>query len=144
MKMKTTSVLIFATLLATPLFAEGFRSLDLAVSSVTRGFERGESHPIVGGVGDQVMLDFPGLLGKSGFFGRDQASYLLDELFSKARPVSFEVNGMRKVSAQSQYHIEADWTVTIEGEEQTRSVFITLQNRDDRWFVASVKSSSDR
>lgn len=140
-------LLTIATLIgiaASPAFADGFRSLDLAAASVTRGFERGESHPLVGGVGDQVMLEFPGLLADSGFFGRDQASYMLDELFSKTEALGFEVTGMRKVSAQSQYHIEADWTVKVDGQEQTRGIFVTLQSRDDRWFVASIKSSGKR
>lgn len=141
---KTMMITVVLALAAPSLFAEGFRSLDLAVANVTRGFERGESHPIVGGVGDQVMLEFPGLLGEPGFFGRDQASYMLDELFTKASPDAFEVTGMRKVSAQNQYHIEADWTVKIDGAKQVRVVFITLQNRDDRWFIASIKSSGRR
>lgn len=137
---KKSLLFIVALVAAVAAHADGFRELDLAVSSLTRGFERGESHPIVNGIGDQVMLEFPGLVSESGFFGRDQASYVLDELFSRAVPTGFEVMNARKVSAQNQYHINGRWSVEIENSAQTREVHITLQSRDDRWFVASIRS----
>lgn len=137
---KHSMIIIIALFTAVAAQADGFRELDLAVSSLTRGFERGESHPIVNGIGDQVMLEFPGLVSESGFFGRDQASYVLDELFKRALPTGFDVMNARKVSAQNQYHINGKWSIEIENESQTREVHITLQNRDDRWFVASIRS----
>ena len=80
-------------LLLVPLAASAqFKNLDVAVSNLKRGFSSGDPQAIVAGMatGDQVMLQFPGLVEQSGFFGRDQASYLLDGLFSKVKPTGFE------------------------------------------------------
>ncbi len=144
MKMKKI-LIITAVLLLVPVLvsAQGFRDLDSAVAGITRGFERGESGPIVAGVGDQVMLQFGDLMnGKSGFFGRDQASYLLDELFGKVKPSRFEVTSARKVSSQGQYHITANWTIQRGGKSETRELYVTLQSHDSEWTVASIRSSS--
>ena len=140
------AVLITIIVAALPVAAaaQGFKDLDTAVTSVSRGLERGEAGQILEGVEDQVMLQFPGLLEKSGFFGRDQASYLLSDLFAKVKPSRFEVVSARKVSAQSQYHITANWTIQPSGDPETREVLVTLQNRADRWYVASIRSGSDR
>lgn len=123
------------------LAAQGFKDLDAALASVARGFERGETQAIVSGMaeGDQVMLQFPGLVDKSGFFGRDQAAYLLDELFRKAQPRGFEQVSARKVSSEGQYHITARWTLGRDGGE--RELYVTLRNRNDRWSIASVRSA---
>jgi hypothetical protein len=124
--------------------AEGFRSLDVALSSVARGFERGEAQAIVAGIpeGDQVMLQFPGLVQQSGIFGRDQAAYLLTELFQRARPVRFEQTSVRKVSKENQYHIVGNWTISRNGREESRELYITLRERDDdRWTVSSIRSA---
>lgn len=123
--------------------AQGFKDLDAALAAVSRGFERGETQAIVGGLGDgdQVMLQFPGLVSQSGFFGRDQAAYLLDELFRKAQPRGFEQVSARKVSAEGQYHITANWTIARGGETERRELYITLRNKNDRWSIASVRSA---
>src|SRR5947208_7043881 len=65
-----------------------FRDLDVALSSLTRGFGNGDPQAIVAGIsqGDQVMLQFPGLIEQNGFYGRDQVAYILDGLFSKVHP----------------------------------------------------------
>lgn len=141
-----TKIMLGVLFLLVPMMAsaEGFRDLDAAVAGVTRGFERGQSHPIVAGVGDQVMLQFADLMKESGFFGRDQASYLLDELFKRVRPSRFEVKSARKVSAQGQYHITADWTIERGGQSETRELFVTLQQRDDGWTIASIRASGQR
>src|SRR5690349_6582732 len=57
-----------------------FRDLDAAMSNLERGFGSADVDAIVSGIGsdEQVMLQFPGLVEKSVFFGRDQAAYLLD------------------------------------------------------------------
>lgn len=123
--------------------AQGFKDLDAALASVARGFERGETQAIVSGLaeGDQVMLQFPGIVEKSGFFGRDQAAYLLDELFQKASPRGFEQVSARKVSSEGQYHITARWVVSRGGQSEERELFVTLRNRNDRWSIASVRSA---
>src|SRR5512132_2629122 len=80
-------------LLFVPLVASAqFRDLDTAVSNLERGFGGGDVDAIVSGISsaDQVMLQFPGLAEKSGFFGRDQAAYLLDALVNKVKPAGFE------------------------------------------------------
>jgi hypothetical protein len=86
------------------------------------------------------MLDFPGLISESGFFGKDQASYLLDEVFSKAKPSSFRQVSARKQSAERQYHITGTWTVQQGGQAQERDLYITLQNKNDQWSVAVIRS----
>src|SRR5437899_3105747 len=66
-----------------PLLASAqYKDLDTALSSLTRGFGGGDPQAIVSGIadGEQVQLQFPGLINQSGsnFYGRDQAAYLLD------------------------------------------------------------------
>jgi hypothetical protein len=128
-----------------PLIASAqFRDLDTAMSNLTRGFGSGDAQAIVAGIGagDQVMLQFPGLVDQSGYFGRDQAAYLLDGLFNKVKPTSFEQRSARKVSAEGQYHITASWTVQVNGKTEARDLYITLKNNGDHWSVASVRSAS--
>ena len=114
------------------------------MSNLNRGFGAGDVQAIVAGIGDgeQVMLQFPGLSDKSGFFGRDQAAYLLDALFNKAKPAGFEPTSSKKSSAEGQYHITARWTIDNGGKAETRDLYITLRNKGDRWSVASVRSAS--
>jgi hypothetical protein len=128
-------------LLFVPIMASAqFRDLDAAMSNLERGFGGGDVDAIVSGIGsdDQVMLQFPGLTDKEGFFGRDQAAYLLDGLFNKTRPSGFERLSAKGARSEGQYHIKARWT-TSQGD---RDLYITLQQKDGRWAVASVKSGS--
>ena len=100
--------------------------------------------PIVAGIdnGDQVMLQFPGLTEKSGFFGRDQAAYLLDEVFQKAHSVRYQQGNTRKVSAEKQYNITATWTYRIGDKTEDRELFITLRSKDNvSWSLASIRAS---
>ena len=143
MKRWRTAAIACIVMLLVPVSALAqYRDLDSAMAGLGRGFERGEAQPIVEGVaaGDKVMLDFPGLIRESGFFGKDQASYLLDELFNKTRPSGFRQVSARKQSAEGQYHITATWTVEQGGEAQERDLYITLQNKNDRWTVAVIRS----
>lgn len=121
-----------------------FKDLDTAMSNLTRGFGSGDSQAIVAGIadGDQVMLQFPGIIDQTGYFGRDQAAYLLDGLFNKVKPTSFEQLSARKVSAEGQYHITAGWTIQNGGKTEARDLYITLRNKNDRWSIASVRSAS--
>ncbi|HEX2831368.1 MAG TPA: DUF4783 domain-containing protein [Thermoanaerobaculia bacterium] len=128
-------------LLFVPIVASAqFRDLDAAMSNLERGFGSGDVDAIVSGIGsgDQVMLQFPGLTDKEGFFGRDQAAYLLDGLFNKTKPSGFERLSAKGARSEGQYHIKARWT-TSQGD---RDLYITLQQKDGRWTVASVKSGS--
>ncbi|HEY0141751.1 MAG TPA: hypothetical protein VGF48_12700 [Thermoanaerobaculia bacterium] len=127
-----------------PLVASAqFRDLDGAISNLERGFGAGDVQAIVSGIsdGDQVMLQFPGLVDQDGFFGRDQAAYLLDGLFNKVRPNGFERISARKVSAEGQYHITARWTIKAGGQADTRDLYITLKQKGERWSVVSVRSA---
>ena len=128
-------VLLFLPLAA---FAQ-FRDLDTAMENLERGFGGGDVDAIVSGIakGEQVQLQFPGLAEKSGFFGRDQAAYLLEGLFNRANPSGFERVSARKVSAEGQYHIKARWTI----QDGPRDLYITLQQKGERWSIASVRSS---
>ncbi|HEX7828165.1 MAG TPA: DUF4783 domain-containing protein [Thermoanaerobaculia bacterium] len=128
-------------LLFVPIVASAqFRDLDAAMSNLERGFGSGDVDAIVSGIGagDQVMLQFPGLTDKEGFFGKDQAAYLLDGLFNKTKPSGFERLSAKGARSEGQYHIKARWT-TSQGD---RDLYITLQQKDGRWTVASVKSGS--
>lgn len=129
-------------LLFVPLVASAqFRDLDTAMSNLERGFGGGDVDAIVSGISadDQVMLQFPGLAEKSGFFGRDQAAYLLDGLFNKVKPSGFERKSARKVSAEGQYHITASWNIN----GGPRDLYITLRQKDGRWAVVSVRSAGE-
>ncbi|MGZ5476622.1 MAG: DUF4783 domain-containing protein [Thermoanaerobaculia bacterium] len=136
---------IALALLFVPLVASAqFKDLDAAMSNLNRGFGGGDVQAIIAGIGDgeQVMLQFPGLIEQSGFFGKDQAAYLLDGLFNKAKPANFEPTSSKKVSAEGQYHITARWTVENGGKTEQRDLYITLRNKADRWSIASVRSAS--
>ncbi|MBV9494820.1 MAG: DUF4783 domain-containing protein [Acidobacteria bacterium] len=121
-----------------------FKDLDAAMSNLNRGFGSGDAQAIMVGIaeGDQVMLQFPGLVDQSGFFGRDQAAYLLDGLFNKVKPTGFEQQSIRKSSAEGQANITASWTVTANGKTEARDLYITLRNKNDRWSIVSVRSAS--
>jgi hypothetical protein len=116
-----------------------FRDLDAAMSNLERGFGGGDVDAIVSGIGSdaQVQLQFPGLADKDGFFGRDQAAYLLDGLFNKVKPSGFERVSAKGARSEGQYHIKGRWS-TAAGD---RDLYITLQQKDGRWTVVSVRSA---
>lgn len=127
-----------------PLMASAqFKDLDVAVSNLNKGFGGGDVQAIIAGVaeGEKVMLQFPGLAEQSGFFGRDQAAYLLDGLFNRVTPTGFEQVKARKVSAEGQYHITARWSIESAGKAEDRELYITLRNNNDRWSVVSIRSA---
>jgi hypothetical protein len=132
-------------LLFVPLVASAqFKDLDVAVSNLTRGFGSGDPQAIVAGMsaGDKVMLQFPGLVEQSDFFGRDQAAYLLDGLFSKVHPTAFEQQSAKKVSSEGQYHITGTWTIQNGGKAETRELYVTLrQNPNGTYSVVSIRSA---
>ena len=126
-----------------PLVASAqFSDLDTAVQNLTRGFGSGDPQAVVAGVaaGDKVMLQFPGLIAENGFYGRDQAAYLLDGLFSKVHPSAFEQQSARKFSAEGQYQITAIWTIQVGGKAESRELYITLKKQGEKWAVTSVRS----
>src|SRR5882757_4035966 len=132
-------------LLFVPLIASAqFKDLDAAMTNLKHGFTTGDPQAIVAGMatGDQVMLQFPGLVEQSGFFGRDQASYLLDGLFNKVKPTAFEEQNARKKSAEAQYDITGSWTIQNGGKPKTRELYITLhQKPGGQWSVVSIRSA---
>ena len=133
-------LLVFVPLVA----SAQFKDLDVAVSNLKRGFSSGDPQAIVAGMaaGDKVMLQFPGLIEQSDFFGRDQAAYLLDGLFNKVKPSAFEEQNAKKVSAEQQYHITGTWTIQNAGKTETRELYITLhQKPDGQWSVVSIRSA---
>jgi hypothetical protein len=138
---KIAIILAFVPLIA----SAQYKDLDVALSNLTRGFGSGDPQAIVSGIadGDQVMLQFPGLIQQSGsnVYGRDQAAYLLDGLFGKVHPTGFEQETARKVSAEGQYHITGTWTIQNAGKNENRELYITLHNKNDRWSILSVRSA---
>jgi len=132
-------------LLFVPLVASAqFKNLQAAMDNLKRGFGSGDPQAIVAGMatGDQVMLQFPGLVEQSGFFGRDQASYLLDGLFNKVKPTAFEEQNARKKSAEAQYDITGSWMIQNGGKPETRELYITLhQKTGGQWSVVSIRSA---
>ena len=138
---------VFAAMILTfvPLVAQAqFKDLDVAMSNLTRGFGSGDAQAIVAGIGegDQVMLQFPGLIDQGGNFGRDQVAYLLDGLFNRVKPTNFELQSATKKSAEGQYHINARWTLQVAGKPEVRDLYITLRSNHDHWSIASVRSGS--
>ena len=138
---KIAIILAFVPLIA----SAQYKDLDVALSNLTRGFGSGDPQAIVSGIadGDQVMLQFPGLIQQSGsnVYGRDQAAYLLDGLFGKVHPTGFEQETARKVSAEGQYHITGTWTIQNAGKNENRELYITLHNKNDRWSILSIRSA---
>jgi hypothetical protein len=138
--MKHMTRIAFVVLMFVPLVASAqFRDLDAAMSNLERGFGSGDVDAIVSGIGadEQVMLQFPGLTEKDGFFGRDQASYLLDGLFNKVKPAGFEQVSAKGARAEKQYEITAKWSIAS-GE---RDLVITLRQKEGRWSIVSVRSA---
>jgi hypothetical protein len=139
--MKHLTRIAAIVLLFVPLVASAqFRDLDAAMSNLERGFGDGDVDAIVSGIGadEQVMLQFPGLVDQSGFFGRDQAAYLLDGLFNKVKPSGFERLSVRGQRAEGQHHIKARWTIN----DGSRELYITLQQKGDRYTIVSIRSGS--
>jgi len=139
--MKHLTRIAAVVLLFVPLVASAqFRDLDAAMSNLERGFGDGDVDAIVSGIGadEQVMLQFPGLAEQSGYFGRDQAAYLLDGLFNKVKPSGFERLSVRGQRAEGQHHIKARWTIN----DGARDLYITLQQKGDRYSVVSIRSGS--
>jgi hypothetical protein len=139
--MKSLTRIAVVVLMFVPIVASAqFRDLDAAMSNLERGFGGGDVDAIVSGMGsdEQVMLQFPDLVDKSGFFGRDQAAYLLDGLFNKVKPTGFEPVSARGQRAEGQHHIKARWTIN----GGARDLYITLKQKGDRWSVVSVRSGS--
>src|SRR4051794_22957227 len=92
-------VVIAAAVAFLPVIASAqYKDLDTALSNLSRGFSSGDTQAIVAGMSteDQVQLQFPGLIEQTGFFGRDQATYILEGLFSKTRPAGFEQQSVKK------------------------------------------------
>jgi len=132
-------------LLFVPLVASAqFHDLDTAMSNLNKGFGGGDVSSIVNGIGsgERVKLDFRGIVTQTDtYYGKDQAAYLLDALFNKAKPSNFEPVSSRKNSAEGLYNITAKWTVNNGGTTQVRDLYVTLRaNKNDGWSIASVQS----
>lgn len=144
--MRFRLILAALTLTFVPLVAQAqFKDLDVAMSNLTRGFGSGDAQAIVSGIGegDQVRLQFPGLVDQnSNYYGHDQAAYLLDGLFNRVKPSGFDVKRATKKSAENQYEIDATWTVQVAGKPQARDLYILLRSNKDHWSLASVQSGS--
>ena len=128
-----------------PLIASAqYKDLDTALSNLNRGFGSGDPQAVVSGIadGEKVQLQFPGLMNESGFYGRDQAAYLLDSLFGKVHPSGFEQESARKESSAGQYHITGMWTIQNAGKAENRELYLTLQqNKNGSWSVVSARSA---
>lgn len=136
---------VACALLLVPFAASAqYKDLDTALANLERGFGSGDPQAVVAGIadGDKVMLQFPGLVSQSGFVGRDQAAYLLDELFNRVDASGFERTSARKDSRQGQYQITATWTIRVGGRQETRDLYITLQEKGDRYALISVRAGS--
>jgi hypothetical protein len=136
---RTALLLAFVPIVA----SAQFKDLDSAMSNLSRGFGNGDTQAVIAGIGsgDQVMLQFPGLIDQNGFFGRDQAAYLLDGLFSKVKPSGFEQQNARKVSSEGQYHVTATWSINNDGKTEPRELYITLRNKGTSWSIVSIRSA---
>lgn len=137
--MKLWTRIAFAMMFVPLVASAQFRDLDAAMSNLERGFGGGNVDAIVSGIGagSQVQLQFPGLADKEGFFGRDQAAYLLDGLFNKVKPSGFERVSAKGARSEGQYHIKGRWS-TSAGE---RDLYITLQQKEGRWTIVSIRSA---
>jgi hypothetical protein len=137
---KIAFVLAFVPLVA----SAQYKDLDTALSNLNRGFGSGDPQAVVSGIadGEKVQLQFPGLLNENGFYGRDQASFLLESLFSKVHPSGFEQESARKESSAGQYHITGMWTIQNAGKAENRELYVTLQqNKNGSWSVVSARAA---
>ena len=143
MKRALRTMLLMAAL-PLAVMAQGYADLDQAAANLSRGFGSGEARAIVAGLGesDKVQLQFPGLIDETGFFGRDQASYMLEKLFTAVNPSGYATTRARKVSAENQYRIEADWTINRSGKAEVVTLHVTLQSNGNRWVLLSARSAS--
>lgn len=140
MKLWTRIAFVMLVMMFVPLVAQAqFRNLDAAMSNLERGFGGGDVDAIVSGISadSQVQLQFPGLIDKDGFFGRDQASLFLDGLFNKVKPTGFERVSAKGARSEGQYHIKARWS-TGAGD---RDLYITLKESNSRWIIVSIRSA---
>lgn len=137
--MKLWARIAVVTLFVPIVASAQFRDLDAAMANLERGFGGGDVNAIVSGIGSgaQVELRFPGLADKDGFFGRDQAAYLLDGLFNDVKPSGFETIKARGARSEGQYQITGRWSTS----KGARTLYITLQEKDGRWVVVSVRSA---
>ena len=139
MRLWTKFALTTALALSMPVIASAqYRDLDTARSNLVRGFTEGDTQAIIAGMSesDHVQLQFPGLIDQSGFFGRDQATYILEQLFAKAKPTNFVLQHLEKVSTEAQYQFNGPWTVA----SGVRTLYITLHGKGDKWSIVSLKS----
>jgi len=123
--MKVRNLMIALVLAFVPLVASAqFSDLDTAMSNLKRGFGSGDPQAVVAGLaaGDQVLLQFPGLMPESGAFGRDRASIALDSLFNKVKPSGFEQTSARRDSSKGQYEIAGTWAINENGTPSKRTV----------------------
>lgn len=142
--MLRAAVVCFALLFApVAAFAGGYGDLDNAMTAIGSALEKGESGPLIAGIGDgdKIELQFPGLAERSGFFGPDQAALVLNDVFRKASPTGFEQNSARKVSAEKQYHIKGSWKISPGGASEERDVYVILQEKGARWSIISIRSA---
>lgn len=142
MRLWTNLALATALALSVPVTVSAqYRDLDTALSDLVRGFGDGDTQAITAGMaegeGYKVQLQFPGLITQSGFYGRDQATYILEQLFAKVKPTGFVQQHVEKVSSESQYQIVGQWTVA----GGARTLYITLRNKADKWSIVSLKSA---
>ena len=140
--MLRVTAIAFALILAPVVaFAGGYGDLDNAMTAIGSALEKGDSGPLVAGIGDgdKIELQFPGLAERSGFFGPDQAALVLDDVFRKASPSGFEQNSARKVSAEKQYHIKGSWRISPGGASEEREVYVILQEKGPRWSIISIR-----
>jgi hypothetical protein len=143
MRVWTKFALVAVVALGLPVVASAqYKDLDTALSNLSRGFGSGDTQAIVAGMadGDQVQLQFQGLIDQAGFFGRDQATYVLEQLFAKAKPSGFEQQNAKKVSAEGQYYITGEWNVA----GGARELYITLRLKGDKWSIVSVRSAGKK
>ena len=130
---------LFLVLLLSVAASAQFKDIKVAMSNLERGFGSGDASAIVAGIvaGDQVQLQFPGLIDQAGFFGRDQAAYIIQSLFDKVKPTGFRRVSAKGVSAEAQYQIKAKWTIN----SGTVDLYITLRNKNNSWSLESVRSA---
>ncbi|MGZ8866867.1 MAG: ATP-binding protein [Thermoanaerobaculia bacterium] len=143
--MRLSTKVAFVLLLLPFVASAQYRDLDAAMANLSRGFGNEEVQAVIAGVadGEKVMLQFPGLTEQDGgFIGRDQAALMLDAIFNRVVATGFEEVSVRRASAEGQYHITARWSLTVDGKAQTRDLYITLRQKNDRWSIASVRAAS--
>ena len=95
-------------------------------------------------IGDaKVIISFENEGLESGLYSRNQAHYLLADLFKKAKTTSFAYSKIIEEKEKSDHpHAFADRTYTryIDGSHRSEQIYVSLSKMNNRWIITHIMS----